>query len=105
MRTKAKSKSKEYWQRLNEEYEASERTIRAFCQERGVNRGTFKWWRKNFKRSAISTPEAPMFREVAMPQRLEAAYTLILRGGRELKLSSAFLAAEVKELIGILESC
>ena len=109
MRKKAKAKSIEQWQRLNEGYEASGLTIKEFSQKRGVNWSTLKWWRKKFKRQvACESSKAPplMFREIALPQkRSEAEYSVMLHGDRELRIGSGFAPSDVSELIRILESC
>ena len=87
------------WRRICEKFMESGLNMKAFAAEIGVNYYTFKAWQKRF--TEVPSGE---FMEVTLPAA-SGAYSLVLRNGRELKLSGSFSEARVRQLIGICESC
>ncbi len=70
----------EYWSNLIGEQEASGQTIRAFCQEQGVEDHCFYYWRKRLKKSR--NRQFALLKTVASAAPLE----LILANGEQLRI-------------------
>ena len=87
-----------YWRSVYEEYTASGLGVKEFCAEKSLNYYTFKEWRQEFERE-----HAGAFIEVGAAALSEASYTLVLKGGRELRVSGGFNEARVRQLIKVCE--
>jgi transposase-like protein len=71
---------REYWSNLIAEQEASSQTIRAFCEEHGVEDHSFYYWRKKLQKSA--PVQFALLKTVASAAPLE----LILANGEQLRI-------------------
>ena len=78
---------REYWSNLIGEQEASGQTIRAFCQEQGVEDHCFYYWRKRLQKS--EPVEFALLKAVASAAPLE----LILANGEQLRIPNGVDAA------------
>ena len=94
------SKVRAKWLGEYRAYEGSGLSIKEFCQERDINVYSFRDWRKR-----LGKEEGLGFRELSPQGAAEASYMIVLRNGRELRLSAGFLEARVRQLVGLLESC
>jgi hypothetical protein len=94
------SRARLKWLGVYREFEASGISIRDFCAERGLNYSTFRDWQRRFSKESREAG----FVEMALPVS-SCAYTLILRNGRELRLSASFSPPRLRQLIEVLESC
>jgi len=59
-----------HWQALVTAHERSGQTLAAFCQQRGLRKGTLSFWRWKFAREAPTAPRAtspPRFVPVQLP--------------------------------------
>ena len=94
----ARSVAKErHWRAVHEEFSSSGLSIKEFCAERKINYHTFKGWQKQFAKENKGA-----FLEVAtLPS--SASYAVVLRSGRELRVSGSFSEARVRQLIRVCE--
>ena len=89
------------WLQLYRAFEENGQTTQAFCAERGVNYYTFKGWQQRFNKECSGA-----FREIPIATAgSEAAYSVVLRNGRELRLGVSFSERRVRKLIEIHDSC
>ena len=88
------------WLSAYRAYEGSGLAVKDFCRERGVNYYTFKGWQQRFDKEGGGE-----FRELAATGGHESSYAVVLRNGRELRLSAGFSTARVRQLVELLESC
>lgn len=98
-RRKAAAEAK--WRRIYQAFEESGLGGKDFCQERGVNYYTFKGWSQRF---AKESSRRGVFVEIGLPL-VASGYTIVLKGGRELRVAGGFSAARVKQLIELCEAC
>ena len=86
------------WRQVVAEFEESGLSVKDFCEERGINTWNLRDWRKR-----TGGPESK-FVEVALSAG-GAEYSVVLRNGRELKVSGSFSEKRVRQLIAVLEQC
>ena len=86
------------WGRIVAEYQESGLSLKDFCSERGLTPWTLRSWCKR------TEGEGSNFVEVALPAA-GAEYSVILRNGRELKVSGSFSEKRVRQLIAVIEQC
>ena len=98
-RQKAAAEAK--WRRIYQLFEESGLTCKDFSRERGVNYYTFKGWSQKFSKEAS---RRGAFVEIGLPLATQE-YTIVLKGGRELRVSGSFSAVRVKQLIELCEAC
>jgi transposase-like protein len=91
-------RSREDWLRLVGEYQSSGLSVNEFSRRNGVGPWTLRDWLKRSKVETVS------FVEVGS-EKQAAEYRVVLRGGRELRISGAFNEAVLQNLIGLLERC
>ena len=96
-----REKVRQKWLADYRAYEASGLSPKEFCAERRLSYWSFKGWQQRFQKEQGSEP----FRELAVSAGVEANYSVVLRSGRELKLSGGFSPARVRQLVEVLESC
>ena len=95
---KGKPKGASEWRQIVALFDESGLSLKEFCEERGINTWTLRDWRKRV------AAESGSFVEVALPAA-GAEYAVILRNGRELKVSGSFSEKRVRQLIAVLEQC
>ena len=72
---KMKRRSRAEWQALIEKQEQSGVTQEAFCEQQGVNVGTFRWWKKQ-----LGKEEKP-YVELSLPAASKSEVTVTLPCG------------------------
>lgn len=87
------------WRQVIGEFEESGLSAKDFCEERGLNTWTLRDWRKRVEK------QDGKFIEVSLPAGAAAEYSVVLRNGRELKVSGSFSEKRVRQLIAVLEQC
>ena len=86
---------REYWSNLIAEQEASGQTIRAFCQEQGVQDNSFYYWRKKQKSAPV---QFALLKTVASAAPLE----LILANGEQLRIRNGVDAATFRMVLDVV---
>jgi uncharacterized lipoprotein len=89
------------WRRIYQAFQESGLACKDFCRERGVNYYTFRDWSRRFAKDA---PRRSAFVEIGLPVATQE-YTIVLKGGRELRVAGGFSAARVRQLIELCETC
>ena len=97
--SQVKQEREQKWRKIYQEYVGSGLGLKAFSEEQGINHYTFKVWAKRFKAES-----GAQFKELSLVGG-GGTYVVVLRNGRELKLSGSFNEARVRQLIGVCESC
>jgi len=92
------------WEALFLEQERSGESVSVFCSTRGINYHSFKnrkthWNNKRVRQSS----SANSFIEVVPESK--ALLRVVLKNGRTLEVPSTFEEANIRRLLGILESC
>jgi hypothetical protein len=111
----AKRSRGERWRGLIAEWSGSGQTQVAFCRARGLNAGTFAWWKRQLRRdgwvSAGTTArrgrrarDSGRFIEVHLAGSSRPAYEVVLSHGRTIRLSSDFDPQVVSRLVEAVES-
>ena len=96
-----REKIRQKWLAEYRAYETSGLSPKDFCAERRLSYWSFKGWQHRFQKERGSET----FRELAVVPAAEASYSVVLRSGRELKLSGGFSPARVRQLVEVLEAC
>ena len=114
-----------HWQGLVDECGLSGLSQVEFCRRRGINNGTFCWWKRELFRRAGRRPESGgldtgvAFSEFRSTRRGLAqvgtkvsalpsgapAYELVLANGRSIRLPAQFDPQVLSRLIAAAESC
>lgn len=106
---------REHWEGLISECSASGETQAAFCRARGLNAGTFAWWKRRLRREggiAVGATVGPgrrpgrggRFVEVRVAGASAAVYEIVLSRGRSVRVSGGFDALELSRLIAAVEA-
>jgi len=97
---KRKRRSRAAWIKICEAYEASGETPAVFARRRGLNRGTFGWWRSKLRREGAEVvPQTAAFVEVVgEPTSARAAGAVVRVGGISIEFDEAPAASWVAEL-------
>jgi hypothetical protein len=113
-RTAARSR-REHWAGLIAEWSGSEQTQAAFCRARGLNPGTFAWWKRQLRREERASAGARarrgrrrgkpgQFVEVCLAGPGAAAYEVVLPRGRSIRVPWPFDPQALSRLIAAVES-
>jgi len=103
-----------YWSALVKACEESGLSQAAFCRERGVQAGTFAWWKRQLRRAqgdgAARRGRRAKGRERFVEVRLAEtcsmpAYEVFLARGRSIRVSGQFDLQTLSRLIAAVESC
>lgn len=103
-----------YWAGLVAAWERSGLSQAAFCRRRGVNGGTFAWWKGRLRdgardeRAAERGPRkvSERFVEVQLPGLTAMpAYEIVLAHGRSIRIGVPFDPEVLSRLIAVVESC
>jgi hypothetical protein len=103
-----------YWSGLMKAWEESGLSQATFCRERGVQIGTFAWWKRQLrqargdgtKRRGRPAKEHGRFVEVRLARTCSVpAYEVVLGRGRSIRVSSGFDPQTLSRLITTVESC
>jgi hypothetical protein len=103
-----------YWSALVKAWEGSGLSQAAFCRQRGVQVGTFAWWKRQLRRAqgdgAKRRGRRAKGRERFVEVRLAGpcsmpAYEVILARGRSIRVSSQFDPQTLSRMIAAVESC
>ena len=107
----AKSTTAEVWRERIAAQQASELSIRGWCQSHNIAEHAFYWWRRRLGISptpaatcqpALAKPVA--FAEVVVhPQPVADVMTLRLRSGHELRLPASMAVEQVARLVRAIE--
>ena len=109
----AEPSRRERWRGLIAEWSASGQTQVAFCRGRGLNAGTFAWWKRQLrqrsagdasKRSERLPKSSSRFVEVRWAS-VAPAYEIVLAGGRSIRVPERFEPQALSRLITAVESC
>jgi hypothetical protein len=104
-----------HWRGLIAEWSASGQTQAAFCRARGLNPGTFAWWKRQLRREEGASAgvrarrgrrrEKPgPFVEVCLAGPSAAAYEIVLSCGRSIRVPPQFDPQALSRLVGAVES-
>jgi hypothetical protein len=111
-----------YWRSVVGQWEWSGLSQVEFCRQRGINGGTFAWWKRRLRRASGDLPArrgrprkvAERFVEVRVASASEVepagasscpAYEVVLARGRSIRVPSQFDAQTLSRLISTVESC
>ena len=111
----AQQSRRERWQGLITEWSGSGQTHVGFCRARGLNSGTFAWWKRQLRRGGAASARATVrrgrgtgrpgrFVEVRRAGMSAAPYEIVLGCGRTIRVSSPFDAQALSRLIAAVES-
>jgi len=111
----ARRSRRERWRGLISEWSRSGQTQVAFCGARGLNAGTFAWWKRQLRRDGWGsagatarrgrrTRDSGRFIEVHLAGSSRPAYEVVLSRGRTIRLSSDFDPQVVSRLVEAVES-
>ena len=110
---RAEERTRAQWQQLITEAARSGRSIRAFCQERGVTEGQFYAWRRRLNDSAHGTARSraeaagagATFALVEDPGTppAPAGVELVWADGRRLRIGLGADAATLRTVLAVLE--
>jgi len=112
---RADERTRAQWQQLIAEAVRSGRSIRAFCQERGIPEGQFYAWRRRLigsgdraarPRAAAAMPGATFALVQAgggMPAPATAGVELVWPDGRRLRIGPGVDAATLRMVLAVLE--
>jgi hypothetical protein len=106
---------RERWRGLLAEWSASGQTQAAFCRARGLNAGTFAWWKRQLRgeeRGATGATvrrgrrpwQAGRFVEVRLAGASGPAYEIVLSCGRSIRVPLSFDASALSRLIAAVEA-
>lgn len=84
------------WREVMLEQQRSGKTAAAFCQERGIRRARFFWWKRQLRKGA-----APAFVELRAAE--EPGIELRLGGGRSVVVRRGFDARLLREVLAALD--
>jgi transposase len=101
----------QFWRRLLRLWQASGRTIRAFCAEQGVSQASFFAWRRTIAQrdqphaappesSAAFVPLRVIARPTAPPAQ---SFEVVLNDDRVVRVPAGFDPASLRQLLAILE--
>jgi hypothetical protein len=109
-----------YWRGLVAEWQCSGVTQTEFCRQRGVNQGTFNWWKRQLARRSrepaadrAAPPSNLPTRQVAFaPIRIQGhedrvtngALEIVLPGDRRLRLSGPVDRQQLIDVLAVLEA-
>jgi hypothetical protein len=110
------SKRAAYWQDLVDQWSRSGQTQAAFCRKRGINYGSFVWWKRQLTSAASgagvprgsrgrrgrTTKTGPFVEVQLSPAR--ASYEVVLARGRLLRIYGTFDSESVSRLITAVEA-
>ncbi len=102
------------WSEVIQEQRESGQTRRAFCEARGLNVGTFAWWKRKLqlgstggeRRRSPGRPRGvrPGFVEVRVSgQAAGFRYEITLSRGRTIRVAGGLDSEELRRLIAVVE--
>jgi hypothetical protein len=103
-----------YWSALVKAWEESGSSQASFCRERGVQVGTFAWWKRQLrraqgdgaKRRGRPVKGTGRFVEVRLAGACSVpTYEVVLAHGRSIRVPSQFDLQTLSRLIAAVESC
>ncbi len=110
---RADERTRAQWQKLIAEAVRSGRSIRAFCQDRGVTEGQFYAWRRRLTgkaqgaakqraQTAMSSATFALVQEAGAPPE-PAGVELVWADGRRLRIGAGTDAATLRTMLAVLE--
>jgi transposase-like protein len=111
---RADERTRAQWQKLIAEAVRSGRSIRAFCQDRGITEGQFYAWRRRLngaghgaarQRAQTAVPGATfaLVQETGAPPEPAAGVELVWADGRRLRIGPGADAATLRTVLAVLE--
>jgi len=99
-----------YWSEMLRAWQRSGLSQAEFCRQRGVNAGTFVWWKRQLQKRAGDAPKRRgrprQFVEVRLAGTPSASmYEVVLPRGRSIRVSPQFDPETLSRLIPVVESC
>ena len=89
-----------------EEYKKSGKTKKAFCEERGINLGTFYGWAKKEQSKRKKRKNSkPAFKEISLPVAAAFPVEILLPGGARVCLRNTGGHEELAKLIRGVAGC
>jgi Transposase len=77
-------------------------SVRAFCARHGLSQPSFYAWRRELAQRDAARPTFVPVQVLAEPARPEAL-TVLLPGGRSIRVAPGFDAATLRQLLDVLE--
>jgi hypothetical protein len=101
-----------YWSGLVKSWEGSGLSQAEFCRRRGINGGTFAWWKRQLQRASGQGPRprgrprkvAGRFVEIRLTGA-SSGYEVVLVRGRSIRVPVPFDPQTLSRLITAVESC
>lgn len=103
-----------YWSDLMAAWERNGLSQAEFCRQRGINGGTFAWWKRRLQKPAGGGPKrcgrppktSSQFVEVRLTGGSSLpGYEVVLNRGRSIRVPSQFDPQILSSLIAAVESC
>ena len=97
-------RKEQQWRQWIEEWQSSGLTVRTFCSRRGLGEARFYAWRRQLQRREVDLVRlvAVELAAVAEPGR-DSALTVVVPGGRTVRVAPGFDAATLRQLLAVLE--
>jgi transposase-like protein len=108
------SERAKYWSDLVAAWSQSGLSQAEFCRRRGINGGTFVWWKRQLQKPAGDGPKrrgrppkaSSRFVEVRLTGTSSiSTYEVVLARGRSIRVPSQFDPQILSRLIAAVESC
>jgi hypothetical protein len=94
-------RKEQFWRRWIREWRASNMSVRAFCEARGLPAASFYGWRRELqRRDAEDCHFIPVRLADEVPTH---AVELVLPGNRTIRVAPGFDAATLRQLLNVLE--
>ena len=111
---RADERTQAQWQKLIAEAVRSGRSIRAFCQDRGITEGQFYAWRRRLNgaghgaaehraQAAVSGATFALVQDAGAPPAPAAGVELVWADGRRLRIGPGADAATLRTVLAVLE--
>jgi uncharacterized phosphosugar-binding protein len=101
---KRKKRSRAEWVGLVREWQASERSQKAFAKRKGIAVTTLSWWSCRLRREAQERRVLVPVDVVADAPAVSGEFRVEVAGGRAVFVPASFDAAALRRLVSALES-
>jgi hypothetical protein len=104
-REKKRDQEKErVWRQWIREWQGSDLTVRAFCEDHALSEASFYAWRRQLaKRDAQATTFVPVQLVAEKVPDSGSGVELVLPGGLTVRLTPGFDTATLRQLLAVLE--
>lgn len=98
------ARKEQQWRQWIQQWRASGQSVRAFCRRHGLAEPSFYAWRKVLQRRAPAPPAFVPVRVLADDATSAAGgVTIVLAGGRTVRVEPGFDGATLRRLLAVLE--